>query len=66
MLLTPRNRDGGLLLVDPGTSAVTGAEAQYLRDVSPTVLSIVILGGTSALPDSAANVIVAAVTAATQ
>jgi hypothetical protein len=52
----------GLLLVDPGTSSVTGAEAQYLRDVSASLLSIVILGGTSALPDAAATVIVTAVT----
>ena len=51
----------GLLLVDPGTSAVTGAEAQYLSGVSASLTSIVILGGISALPDAAAGVIVAAV-----
>ncbi|HTC69991.1 MAG TPA: cell wall-binding repeat-containing protein, partial [Acidothermaceae bacterium] len=50
----------GLLLVDPGATSVSTVQATYLSAAAPTVSSVVILGGTSALPDAAANLIVAA------
>ena len=52
----------GLLLVDPGATSVSSVQAAYLTAAAPTVTSVVILGGTSALPDAAANLIVAALT----
>jgi len=48
-----------LLLVSPYSTTVSAAQDAYLQKVAATVLSVVILGGTSAMPDAAANVIVA-------
>jgi len=48
-----------LLLVNPGATTVSTAQDAYLRHVTATVTSVVILGGTSALPDAAATLVVA-------
>jgi large repetitive protein len=50
----------GLLLVDPGATSISTAQSTYLTAAAPSVSSVVILGGTSALPDAAANLIVTA------
>jgi putative cell wall-binding protein len=48
-----------LLLVNPGATTVSTAQDSYFQHVAATVTSVVILGGTSALPDAAASVVVA-------
>ena len=47
-----------LLLVDPTGSSISANQHAYLTQVTPTVQTVTILGGTTALPDAAAGLLI--------